>query len=201
MTPDDSQESDRYARFRAAAHLAFCAAAILALAAALIFRAAGLGLFVLVPAFARFRRSVFPFVVVCAGGGCKPSGFETTAALPSGIEGVAVSETPDASSMPKTSAISVSLMAGAFPAWVVWRTASAAEARLIKLDGSTPRSRKSNSGLWSNRAPTPYNVAARCLHKSAQSGHEHSILISFGDGKSPRSGRVTICMTAAESLP
>ena len=67
-------------------------------------------------------------------------------------------ETADAgaSSIPKMSATSVSLMTGA-PSVVaaVWRTASAAEALLIRSAGSTPRSRKSRAGFWSSLAPTP----------------------------------------------
>ena len=67
--------------------------------------------------------------------------------------------------------------------------------------GSTLRSRNNCSGSWSSRTPTPYNTAAACLHMSAQSGQEQSSSISFGVGKRPSPGRVTISITRSGGSP
>ena len=67
--------------------------------------------------------------------------------------------------------------------------------------GSTLRSRNNCSGSWSSRTPTPYNTAAACLHMSAQSGQEQSSSISFGVGKRPSPGRVTISITRFGGSP
>ena len=67
--------------------------------------------------------------------------------------------------------------------------------------GSTLRSRNNCSGSVSSRTPTPYRTAATCLHISAQSGQEQPSSISFGAGKSPSPGRVTISMTRRGGLP
>ena len=67
--------------------------------------------------------------------------------------------------------------------------------------GSTLRSRNNCSGSWSSRTPTPYNTAAACLHISAQSGQEQSSSISFGVGKRPSPGRVTISITRRGGFP
>ncbi len=48
-----------------------------------------------------------------------------------------------------------------------------------------PRNTKKSSGFSSRRTDTPYRAAATCLHISAQSGHEHSSLISCGVGNNP----------------
>jgi hypothetical protein len=59
----------------------------------------------------------------------------------------AVADAGEATSIPNTSAISFSLIAGAPSGPVVWRTASAAEALLTKSAGSTPRSKNSSAGF------------------------------------------------------
>jgi hypothetical protein len=65
-----------------------------------------------------------------------------------GSSGSAGTGEAGANSMPKTAAASASLIKGAPSAAVgAWRTASAAEALLIRSAGSTPRSRKSRAGF------------------------------------------------------
>src|SRR5690606_37055127 len=72
---------------------------------------------------------------------------------------------------------------------------------LSSASGSTARSENSSSGAWSRRAPTPYSVAATCLHIPAQSGQEQLIVISEGEGKSPSFGLVTTLITLLDIRP
>ena len=78
---------------------------------------------------------------------------------------------------------------------------SAATACAINSRWSTARSLNNNSGAVSSRAPTPYSTAATCLHTPAQSGHEHSMSISAGLGKSPPSRSMSRSMVPFSKRP
>ena len=93
------------------------------------------------------RRWAFGFTEGLRLGAGDGAGIGVGVAAGSSIAGTETAEA-GANSMPKTSATSVSLMTGEPSAVAaVWRTASAAEALLIRSAGSTPRSRKSRAGF------------------------------------------------------
>ena len=80
--------------------------------------------------------------------------------------------------------------ASRWPAATLSRDAAGAAA--ISSVSSTPRNRKSSSGLSSSRLPTPERTAAACLHSVAPSPHSHDATISPGCGSTPLSRSVRI---------